>query len=101
MTDFIAIIVYGLINFLIFCLIATAIASWLVAFNVINTRNRAVYMILDMLDRITTPFVAPIRAFIPQLGGLDISFLVALLLLEALKVALLPPAFGTLRMLIG
>ncbi|MGN6423996.1 MAG: YggT family protein [Asticcacaulis sp.] len=101
MTDFIAFIVYGLLDFVIFCLIVSAILSWLIAFNVVNTRNRGVYMIVDLLDRITTPVLAPFRAIIPPMGGLDLSFLVGFLVIQAFKLYLLPPAFGTLRMLIG
>lgn len=101
MTDFIAYIVNGLLDFVLFCLIASAILSWLIAFNVVNTRNRAVYMIMDLLDRITTPVLAPFRAVIPPVGGLDLSFLVGFLVIQAFKAYLLPPAFATLRQLIG
>jgi YggT family protein len=59
--------------------IASAIASWLVAFGVVNTRNRGVYLIIDMLNRLTEPLLRPIRRIIPQFGGLDISPMVLLL----------------------
>jgi len=101
MTGFIAFIIYGLFDIIIWSLILTAVLSWLVAFNIVNTRNRAVYMILDVLDRITTPILAPFRAIIPPMGGLDISFIIAFLVIEAIKFKLLPPAFATLQQLIG
>ncbi|ESQ84912.1 hypothetical protein AEAC466_07595 [Asticcacaulis sp. AC466] len=101
MTNFIAFIVYGLFSVVIWALILSAILSWLVAFNIINTRNRGVYMIMDILDRITTPILAPFRAVIPPMGGLDISFIVAFLVIQGMRNFLLPPAFETLRQLIG
>ena len=62
-------------------IIAAAILSWLVAFNVVNTRNRAVYLIGDFLYRITEPALRPIRRVIPNLGGIDISPVILILLI--------------------
>ena len=59
--------------------IASVVASWLVAFGVVNTRNRAVYMIVDSLNRITEPLLKPIRRLVPLFGGLDISPMILLL----------------------
>jgi YggT family protein len=59
--------------------IASVVASWLVAFGVVNTRNQAVYTIVDSLNRITEPLLRPIRRLIPLFGGLDISPMVLLL----------------------
>ncbi len=101
MTGFIAFIIYGLFDVIIWALILTAILSWLVAFNIVNTRNRGIYMIMDVLDRITTPILAPFRAIIPPMGGLDISFIIAFLVIQGMKIYLLPPAFQTLHDLIG
>jgi YggT family protein len=50
-----------------------AILSWLIAFNVVNTRNRAVYTIADILYRLTEPALRPIRNLLPNLGGVDVS----------------------------
>jgi YggT family protein len=61
--------------------IISAILSWLIAFNVINSHNRLVYTIGDFLYRITEPALRPIRRFVPLLGGVDISPIVLLLLL--------------------
>ena len=69
------------ITIYIWILIAAAILSWLVAFNVINTRNRAVYQIGDFLYRLTEPALRPIRNVLPNLGGIDISPLVLILAL--------------------
>ena len=69
------------IGLYIWVLIASAVLSWLVAFNVINTRNRFVYLIGDFLHRVTEPALRPIRRVLPNLGGVDLSPLVLILLL--------------------
>jgi YggT family protein len=61
--------------------IASVVLSWLVAFNVINTSNRFVYQIGDFLNRATEPALRPIRSILPNLGGIDISPVVLILLL--------------------
>lgn len=70
-----------IIGIYIWVLIASAILSWLVAFNVVNTRNRFVYLLGDFLHRITEPALRPIRRILPNLGGVDLSPLVLILLL--------------------
>ena len=65
----------------VWLLIAAAILSWLVAFNVVNTRNQFVAMIGDFLYRITEPLLAPIRSVMPNLGGLDISPIILILII--------------------
>jgi len=67
-------------------LIVWVILSWLVAFNVINTYNRFISMVMDFLYRITEPALRPIRRVIPDLGGIDISPLILLLLLQAFQI---------------
>lgn len=73
------------ISIYIWLLIASAILSWLVAFNVINTSNRFVYMVGDFLYRITEPALRPIRRILPTLGGIDLSPMVLILLLIFLQ----------------
>lgn len=70
-----------IISIYIVLLIAQAILSWLVVFNVVNTRNRFVYLIGDFLYRITEPALRPIRRVLPSLGGIDVSPVVLILLL--------------------
>ena len=65
--------------------IVSAILSWLVAFNVVNTSNRLVYTIGDFLWRITEPALRPIRRVLPNLGGIDISPVVLLLAIFFVK----------------
>ena len=69
------------LNLYTWVIIISAILSWLVAFNVINTSNRFVYMVGDTLHRLTEPALRPIRQFLPNLGGIDISPVVLLLLI--------------------
>lgn len=91
----------GLFSLIVWALIINAILSWLVAFNVINTRNPAVWRILDVLDRITAPILAPFRAFIPPMGGLDLSYIVAFLVIQGIQRFLLPAAQYNLLQLVG
>ena len=65
----------------VWILIASAILSWLVAFNVVNPRNRAVYVIGDFLYRVTEPVLAPLRRILPNLGGLDLSPIIVILII--------------------
>jgi YggT family protein len=62
-------------------LIASAVLSWLVAFNVVNPHNRLVATVGEFLYRITEPALAPVRRFLPSFGGLDLSPVVVILLL--------------------
>ncbi|MCB9947784.1 MAG: YggT family protein [Rhodospirillaceae bacterium] len=65
----------------VWVVIASAILSWLVAFNVVNTRNQFVYSLGTMLHRLTEPALKPIRRFLPNLGGIDISPVILILIL--------------------
>ena len=69
------------LNIYVWLLIAAAILSWLVAFNVVNTRNQFVGMIGDFLYRITEPALRPIRNLMPDLGGIDISPVILILVI--------------------
>lgn len=68
-----------LLNLYWWVIIIGAVLSWLVAFEVINTRNRFVAMALDFTYRLTEPAMRPIRRFLPDLGGIDISPVILLL----------------------
>ncbi len=69
-------ITYFAIELYIWVLIISAILSWLIAFNVVNTRNRFVYTVMDVTYRITEPALRPIRRWLPNTGGMDFSPLV-------------------------
>ena len=65
----------------VWLLIIAAILSWLIAFNVVNTRNQFVAMARDFLWRITEPVLRPIRDRMPDLGGIDISPVIVILII--------------------
>ena len=70
-----------ILDLYIWVIIAGAILSWLIAFNVVNTSNRFVYSVADMLYRVTEPALRPIRSILPNLGGIDISPVILILFL--------------------
>lgn len=74
-------LILQIINLYFWLIILQVVLSWLIAFNVINTNNRFVYMVGDFLYRVTEPAMRPIRRILPNLGGIDLSPLVLLLLL--------------------
>ena len=75
------ILVDSVVSIYIWILIINAILSWLIAFNVLNTSNRLVYSLLDVSYKMTDPLLRPIRNFLPNLGGIDVSPVILILLL--------------------
>lgn len=71
----------SLISIYVWVLIIGVVLSWLIAFNVVNTQNRFVYMVADTINRLTEPALRPIRNLLPNLGGIDISPVILILLL--------------------
>jgi YggT family protein len=84
--------IFGVIDLLLrvltYVIIAQAILSWLVAFNVINTSNDFMRSFLGALDRMTEPLYRPIRRILPDFGGIDFSPIVVLLLIHVLRILL-------------
>ena len=68
-----------LIQLYIWVIIIAAVLSWLIGFEVVNRRNRAVYVIADTFNRLTEPALRPIRRRLPDMGGLDISPIVLII----------------------
>ena len=68
-----------------YVVITNVVISWLIAFNVLNTSNRFVYSVLDVSYKMTDPLLRPIRNFLPNLGGIDISPVILILLLMFLR----------------
>jgi YggT family protein len=79
-----------LLTLYIYIIIAYAVMSWLIAFNVVNTRNQFVRTVLDFLYRITEPVLRPIRRVLPDLGGIDISPIVVWLIIIFIQMVVLP-----------
>jgi YggT family protein len=80
----------GLLGLLVLAIIVSAILSWLVAFDVINLRNRFVYNVAHFLDAVTRPILRPVQRVIPPLGGVDISPIIVLLLIQGFRTYILP-----------
>jgi YggT family protein len=76
-----ALLIYKILDIYSWIIIASAILSWLVAFGVVNVRNQFIRVVVDFLYRITEPVLRPIRRLLPNLGGIDISPVIALLLI--------------------
>jgi YggT family protein len=74
-----------ILNAYIWVLVASAVFSWLVAFNVVNSRNQFVYQIGRVLYQLTEPVLAPIRRRMPNFGALDLSPLVVLIIIFFLQ----------------
>jgi YggT family protein len=72
-------------------LVAMAVMSWLVAFDVLNIRNRAIRAIWDVLLAVTEPLLMPIRQRLPAMGGLDLSPVVLIFAILFLQIVVLPP----------
>ena len=83
--------------YIVWIVIAMAIFSWLVAFNVVNTRNHVVAMVGDFLYRVTDPALRPIRNMLPNLGGIAISpvilFLIIIFIEKVIEIYILPNVF--------
>ena len=78
-------IVFLVLNLYEYVIIASAVMSWLIAFNVVNIRNDLVRQVWNSLTALTDPFLMRIRRFLPYAGGLDLSPIVLYLLIELIK----------------
>jgi len=94
-------LVNTVVQLMIWFIIAAAILSWLVAFDVVNLRNRFVYQVARFLEAATEPLMAPFRRIIPSLGGLDVSPIVVILLLQFALVLFNRSAAPSLIALLG
>ncbi len=81
-------IVHSIIGLYIFVIFLSVIMSWLVAFNVVNRHNQFVDMIMRTVYGLTEPVMRPVRNFLPAMGGIDISPIIVLIGLNALRIAL-------------
>src|ERR1700755_3414000 len=93
---FLYFILDGLLGLLVIAIIISAVLSWLVAFDVINLRNPMVYNVARFLDAVTRPILRPVQKIIPAIGGVDISPIIVLLVIQGIRQYLLPLAFGPL-----
>ncbi len=97
LTSIVFTVLFTLLKLFTWAIILSAIVSTLIAFNVLDTRNRMVWTIADFLYRITEPALRPVRAVLPNLGGIDLSPLVVLLLLQLVVAPVLTEVYNGLR----
>lgn len=90
MGSFLQYIVSALLRLVIWALVLNAILSWLIAFDVINLRNRFVYSVAHFLEAVTRPVLRPFQRIIPTLGGVDISPIIVILVIYGIQGYLLP-----------
>jgi len=86
----------SLLQLYIYVLIAAAVLSWLVAFNVVNPRNPAVSMIGRFLWAVTEPVLRPIRRLLPSMGGIDISPVLVIIIIIFIQSVVLPNLYRAL-----
>ena len=101
MGSFLFFIADNLLNLLVLAIIISAVMSWLVAFDVINLRNPMVYTVSRFLDAVTRPLLRPVQRVIPALGGVDISPIIVLLVIQGARMYLLPLIFRPIIGAIG
>ena len=90
MGGFLYAIIDGILGLLVIAIFAQAILSWLVAFNVVNPRNQFVAMVGEFLYRVTEPVLRPIRNVLPNLGGIDISPIIVIIIIWFIQIVILP-----------
>ncbi len=93
MTGFIYFILSSLLGLLMLAILIKAVLSWLFAFGVIDRRNNAARSMDDFLGAVTAPVLRPLQRIIPPLGGIDITPILALLILQGVQGYLLPYIF--------
>jgi YggT family protein len=101
MGSFIAYIVDALLGLIILALVVNAILSWLIAFDVVNMRNRFIYQFTRVLDAVTQPILRPVQKIIPPFGGVDISPIIAIIVLVGIQRFILPLIFAPLIHILG
>jgi len=101
MAGFLYMIIDGLLGLLSIAIIAAAVMSWLVAFNVMNDRHPVVRQIERFLWAVTRPVLWPLQKVIPPLGSVDVTPIVALLIIQAARSYLLPWLFAPLAAALG
>ena len=88
--NFVFAVVSTLLTLVVWVIIANAFVSWLIAFDVVNLRNRVVRNIVTFLYALTRPFMRPFRRVIPPLGGIDITPVIVIIIISAAQQYLLP-----------
>jgi YggT family protein len=74
-------VIYAVLGIYVWIVIASVVMTWLIHFNVINTRTQLVFAVMEFLYRVTEPILVKIRRFVPIISGLDISPLVLIIII--------------------
>jgi YggT family protein len=101
MASFIFFIIDSLLGLLLFVIFATVVFSWLVAFDVVNYRNNFVRQVGQFLDAVSRPILRPFQKILPSFGGVDISPILAGLIIIGIRAYLLPMARAALQPILG
>jgi YggT family protein len=101
MGRFLYFIVDSLIGLVILAMVVNAILSWLVAFDVVNMRNRYIYQFSRFLDAVTRPILRPVQRIIPPFGGVDITPVIVIIVLIGIQRYILPLIFGPIIGVLG
>ena len=96
-TEIVFRVLFALLSLYSWALILSAVVSTLISFGVLDSRNRLVWSVADFLYRVTEPVLRPIRAAIPSFGNVDLSPLIALLLLKLVVTPVLQEIYGGIR----
>ncbi len=99
--NFAEFIIDALLSLVKFIIIAYAILSWLIAFDIVNLRNQFVYRVSRALDGIVRPILRPIQRILPAMGGLDFSPIILFIVIGGVQNYLLHPFFSWLHGLVG
>jgi len=94
-------IIQTLLSLIVWVVVAYAVLSWLIAFQVVNLRNQFVYRASRFLDSVVTPLLAPFRRILPSFGGMDFSPIILFILIGGVQRYLIPPLFAWLHGLVG
>ena len=99
--EFLFFIIRSVLGLFVIALVVNAVLSWLFAFDVINHRNRFVNQLAATLDHIVSPVLAPLRSIIPPLGGMDVTPIVAWIIIVGIQTYLLPASKDALISLVA
>lgn len=99
--NFAEFIIQALLSLIVWIVIAYAIMSWLIGFQVVNTRNPFVFRLVRALEAVVNPLLSPFRRILPSMAGLDFSPVLLLIVVIGVQRYLVPPLFGWLHTLTG
>jgi YggT family protein len=101
MASFLEYLVVALLELVILAMVVNAVLSWLIAFDVVNMRNRFIYQITRFLDAVTRPILRPVQRIIPPFGGVDISPIIVIIVLVGIQKFIVPLIFAPLKGILG